>query len=486
MQIKRQQDQNVISEPFVSSPSNGKGSDYELENDMTNAVETVQTSVTVSGEEVYMSKLENGIRVITESMPGVRSIAIGILVEASPHDEPREQNGLAHLTEHLLFQGTSNRDATKIARLMDVGGGNMGAFTTRDYTCFYATVLDDYRTYAIDLLSDLLLNSIFPAENLENEKEAILREIEATSDSPPKRAHTILKSFIWQDHPLGNPITGTAETVQKITREDVIYFVHENYMPDRVIIAAAGNLDHQDFVAQVRDAFWRMMGRSQRKQIPSPKINSGVVIEFMPVSQAYFSIGIPTLPYAHEDRYALHVINNILGGGYSSRLFQRLREKHGLVYNIGSEYHAYRDSGILVVEGCTSPELLNNVLELTLTELCKLFTFDEPVSQEELWRATMQIHGQHLIAAENTNTCMSRLATQELYFGRNIPTEDIIDHIGSVNDRVLQKLARQSLRAALRQAAVAVCGPKDLQHYSHSSVEELLTGHKKGSHFFSF
>ena len=165
----------------------------------------------------------------------------------------------------------------------------------------------------------------------------------------------------------------------------------------------------------------------------------------MPVSQAYFSIGIPTLPYTHNDRYALHIMNNVLGGGYSSRLFQRLREEHGLVYNIGSEYHAYRDGGILVVEGSTSPALLVNVLALTLAELWKLVTFDEPISAEELWRATMQIHGQHLIAAENTNTRMSRLATQEFYFGRNIPTEEIIDQIGSVNERVLQKLARQSI-----------------------------------------
>ena len=184
--------------------------------------------------------LENGIRVVTETIAGLRSVAIGILVDACPRDELPEKAGLAHLVEHLLFQGTSSRDENQIANLMDVGGGNFGGFTTRDYTCYFATVLDDYRTYAIDLLGDILLNSIFPPKNIEREKTIILREIDRVRDTPYEWVHMLLKSAVWPDHPLGRAITGDSTTVQELSREDVIYFVHNNYLPNRMIIAAAG------------------------------------------------------------------------------------------------------------------------------------------------------------------------------------------------------------------------------------------------------
>jgi predicted Zn-dependent peptidase len=204
--------------------------------------------------------LENGIRVVTESMPEARSLSIGILIDAGPRDESPGQGGLAHLTEHALFQGTSSRDARQIARLMDLAGGQVGAFTTRDYTCFHATVLDDYRTYALDLFGDVLLNSTFPAEALERETQSILSEISAAWDAPFERAGQLLKALAWPNHPLGRPVAGWADTVAALTREDVIYFVHQNYLPNRLIIAAAGHVEHLDFVAQVRVAFWRLLG----------------------------------------------------------------------------------------------------------------------------------------------------------------------------------------------------------------------------------
>jgi predicted Zn-dependent peptidase len=418
--------------------------------------------------------LENGIRVVTETMPEVRSIAIGIVVGGGLRDEKPEQNGLAHLVEHVLFQGTSSRDAMQIARLMDVGGGNLGAFTTRDYTCYYATVLDDYRTYTLDLLGDILLNSTFPPDNLEREKEAILREIAARHDTPDERASTLLKAFAWPDQPLGWPITGQPDIVRRLTREDVIYFVHEHYLPDRMIVAAAGNVEHEDFVAQARDAFWRMLGQSEPPANTSPTYQGGVTIEHVPVSQAYFSLGIRALPYAHPDRYGLHVLNNVLGGGVSSRLFRRLREERGLVYNVNSEYHAYHDDGLWVVEGSTAPEVLMPVLALTLVELWQLLTWEDPVDDEELWKAKMQIRGQHLIAGENSHTRMSRLATQELYFGRHIPPDEILAQIEAVDGLTLQQLASGSLIDALRHVTVAVVGPEAPEHYSAASVEELL------------
>jgi len=418
--------------------------------------------------------LENRIRVVTETMDSVRSISMGVLVDAGPRDEAAHQNGLAHLTEHLMFQGTSSRNAMQIARLIDSAGGQMGAFTARDYTCYSATVLDDYRTYALDLLGDILLNSIFPEDHLEREKKAILHEIDASRDVPDERAHALLKSFVWPEHPLGRPIAGEPDSVRALTREDVIYFVHENYLPTRLLIAAAGNVIHEDFVAQVRDAFWRMLGENEATPSARPAYQAGVLVEHVPVSQIYFSLGIRAYPYAHPDRYGLHVLNHVLGNGISSRLFRRMREERGLVYDIGSEYHAYQDDGILVVEGSTTPEYLMQVLGLTLVEMWRLITGDDPVDEEELWKARMQIQGQHIISSENSNTRMSRLANQELYFGRHIPGDEILAQIEAVDTEMLQHLAESHLVDALRKISVAVVGPEAPEHYGVSSIENLL------------
>lgn len=418
--------------------------------------------------------LDNGIRVITEKMGGCRSIAMGVLVDAGPEDESPEKIGLAHLVEHLMFQGTSSRDALQIARLIDSAGGQMGAFTSRDYTCYTATVLDDYRTYALDLLGDILLNSIFPEDQIEREKNAILREIDAYNDIPNQEAHMLLKSTVWKNHYLGSPITGYPQCVKNMTREDVIYFVHENYLPKRLIIAASGHLEHEDFVAQVRDAFWRMIGEGHRKKSDAPVYHDGVTVQYRPFSQAYFSIGVRACPYAHPDRYGLHVLNSVLGGGISSRLFRRVREEQGLVYNIDSEYHAYRDDGMIVIEGSTAPEYLMKVLAMSMIELCKMVTGDEPVDEEELWKAKMQIRGQHIIGSENTHTRMSRLLTQELYFGEQFSAEKIIEGIDAVNQRSFQTIARDALEDSISKTTIAVVGPENPDKYNASKMEALL------------
>ncbi len=418
--------------------------------------------------------MENGIRVVTETIPGLRSVAIGILIDAGPRDERPEKAGLAHLAEHLMFQGTSSRDENQIANLMDVGGGNFGGFTTRDYTCYFATVLDDYRTYAIDLLGDILLNSIFPPENIEREKTIILREIDRVRDTPYERAHMLLKASVWPGHPLGQAITGDPTTVRSLTREDVIYFVHNHYLPDRMIIAAAGNVEHQDFVAQVRDAFWRMKGSSRVVVNKMPSSRSGVMMEHASVSQAYFSVGIPTHPYASADRYSIHLINNLLGGGISSRLYRSIREERGLAYHIESEYHAYRDAGLLVIEGSTLPEYLLQVLALTFDELDQLLSGNKSVDAEELWKAKMHLRGQHLLAGENTNTRMSRLATQEFYFGEHIPSDEVLSRIDSPDHQDLQRFANETFSDVPGKAMIAIVGPEDADTYCSSSVSDLL------------
>jgi len=420
------------------------------------------------------STLENGIRVVTESMPGHRSISLGILVDAGPREEGSGQNGLAHLVEHVLFCGTSSRNASQIARFMDEAGGHMGAFTARDYTCYSASVLDEYFTYALDILGDILLNSIFPPASLEREKNAILREIESACDVPSQQAHDLLKAFAWPDHYLGRPVAGRAETIRSLTREDVIYFMYEHYLPDRLIVAAAGNVDHQDFVAQVRDAFWRMIGSSLSVPASRPAHRAGAALVHMPVSLVYFSLGIPASPYTHPDRYQIHVLNNILGGGVSSRLHRRLRENGGLVYTIGSEYHAYRNAGMLIIEGSTAPENFQSVISMVAEEIHQLASEERPVTEEELWKAKMHIRGQHLISGENTHTRMSRLAAQELYFGRQLPDEEILAEIEAIHVEKLQALAFEALGDILHRSTVAIVGPEAPELYQKSTIEGLL------------
>ncbi len=418
--------------------------------------------------------LENGVRVITETIPEVRSIAIACLFDTGPYDETPAQYGLSHLVEHGMFLGTTGRDAMQIARMMDGAGGSIGAFTAKDYMCYYATVLDDYAPYALDLLGDVLLNSIFPAASLEREKNAILREIAGRNDDPEQRADELLKSLAWHNHSLGRPIPGSSETVQRFSREDVIYFVHSNYQPDRLVVAAAGNVNHDDFVAHVRDAFWRMLGQSQPRLTVRPAYQGGIVLDSAPVSQAYFALGLRALPYAHPDRYGLHVLNSVLGGGISSRLYRCLRENRGLVYSISSEYLAYREDGMLIVEGSTTPENLNAVLGLTLVELWQLVSGSTPIDDEELAKAKMHIRAQHLISGENSHTRMSRLATQELYFGHSISTDKVLAQIGSTDNSALQRLADETLAAALRHVAVAVVGPQAPDHYNRDTLEKVL------------
>lgn len=418
-------------------------------------------------------ELQNGIRIATEAVPGSKSVSIGVLIDAGPQDDPDGKEGLAHFTEHAFFQGTSNRDAVDIARLMDVAGGQMGAFTARDYTCFYANVLSDYCPYAMDLLGDILLNSTFPEEHLLREKHAILNEIDNACDNHYDRIHAHLKELIWPDSALGRSILGPRESVQTFTREDVIYFAHNRYLPDRVIIAASGDLDHEHFVAQTQDAFWRMLGSSIPREPQACPNQSGVVLDRASVSQAYFALGIPTGNYTDEDRYLLHLLNCILGGGMSSRLFYTLREERGLVYHIHSEVHAYRDAGLLVIEGSTTPEQLLHVLNLILRELYQLASFERPAGAEELWKAKMQIRGQHLLASECLHTRMSRILTQEHYFGRRIEDESILNAIDAIDFHALKDYAAEKILPALGELGVAVIGPLSLPTETRDEIEGL-------------
>jgi len=365
--------------------------------------------------------LENGIRVTTERMPGSRSIAVGILVSAGPRDEQDDKAGLAHLTEHALFHGTSCRSELEISRLIDTVGGKVSAFTGRDYTCYSAVVMDDHLTYILDLFSDMLLNSIFPEERLEYEKQVILTELASGRDLPHERVMSLLKSSVWPEHALGRDIEGKAEGIQGLTREDVIYFLHGNYLPNRISLAMAGNLQHEDVVAKVHDCLWRLFGLQIGRRSPDPFLPGTYVEECMSM-QAYFALGVPAPSYTDADRYGIHLLSAILGGGLSSRLYRNLREEQGLVYDIHSEYHAYLDAGMVVVSGEHPPGSPGkNGLDWSSRETMDMFSLARPPHSEEIWQAQLRTVGQHHIDSEDPYMRMSRLLTQLYYFDRVIP-----------------------------------------------------------------
>jgi len=405
------------------------------------------------------TQLENGIRIVTDEIRGVSQVAIGVVVECGSRHEAADERGLAHLCEHMLFQGTSLRDSMQIARHIDYAGGRVGGFTTRDYTCYHASVLGDYCYHALDLLGDMLLNFTLPQGSVEREKQSILSEIRDQQDVPPQYLDSFVKHNAWAGHNLAWPVTGTEESVQGFTREDIIYFLHRNYTPDRIIVAAAGDLHHDDFVAQVHDAFWRFLGEGGGRAAEPPAFQPGFSVLELPCAQSYFHIGLPAPAYEGENRYAMHLLSWILGGGLSSRLFRGLREEKGWVYQVDTDYQAYAGAGMLSLEGSTSPDLLLEVIPAAVKCIADVAGWREPITAEELERAKTAIRAQFLIASEDVHTRMCRAATQQLYFGHTIAVEEIAAGIADVSLADMRALVRWMAQEALPLANAAIGGP---------------------------
>jgi len=411
------------------------------------------------------STLDNQLRVVTESVPGSRSVAIGILVAAGPQDEQDDKAGLAHLTEHGFFLGTSGRNSREISQLVDETCGQVGAFTSRDYTCFYAHIMHDYRPFAWDLLGDMILNSTFPEERILQEREVVLQELGISHDRPRTRLNDVLKRSIWPKHPLGRPVGGDPDSVSSLTREDVIYFVGQNYMPDRMIIAAVGDIDHEATVAEARDSFWRLLGTSPPAEPPPCDFESAVLMQNCDVSHSYFSIAFPGRPYNSANRYGLHALDTLLGGGMSSRLYTQLRESMGLVYDVSSSYDAYNAAGVLMVEGVTSSENLGQVVSIVMQQVAEIA--QDGIDEEELHRIKLQIRGRHQLASDSIHTRMSRLLTQEFYGRSTVEEEAVLSAVDDLTRDDVQREAQQVLDPEKR--AIATIGPGN----DGMSTEEL-------------
>jgi predicted Zn-dependent peptidase len=376
------------------------------------------------------SLLSNGVRVLTEAMPHSLSASIGIWVEnGSRYEEPHE-NGVSHLIEHLLFKGTKKRTAAQIAEQIDAVGGVLNAFTGKEYTCYYAKVLGDDLGMATDLLADLLLESLFDAEEIKREQQVVLQEISQAEDTPDDFIHDLFNLKFWAGHPLALPIAGSIATVTGLDRALMTSFMNQRYRAERVFVAAAGKVEHDSLVAQCERLFGAIQGNGKVDAINPPKVHSLVLNHEKQLEQAHICMGGPGISQTDKARYAAYLLNTALGGGMSSRLFQEVREKRGKVYSIFSFLSSHIDCGYFGIYAGTNPEWVDEVLEITLGELKQVAR--EGLKASELERAKSQLKGNLLLGLESTDSRMNRLARNEIYFRRDIPVEELARDIEAV------------------------------------------------------
>ncbi len=386
---------------------------------------------------VKKSVLSNGVRVLTETMPQVVSATIGIWVEnGSRYEEPR-QNGVSHFIEHLLFKGTKKRTAAQIAEEIDAVGGVLNAFTGKEYTCYYAKVLGEDLAMATDLLADLFLESVFDPAEIDRERQVVLQEISQAEDTPDDFIHDLFNLHFWRGHPLALPIFGSVETVNAINREALMELMAERYRAARVFVSAAGAIDHNRLVADCERLFASVERDGSIEQISPPRETVMVLNYPKKLEQAHLCIGGPGISQVAPLRYAAYVMNTALGGGMSSRLFQEVREKRGRVYSIYSFLSAFLDCGYFAIYAGTSPEWVDEVIEVTLSEVAKLRS--SGITPAELERAKSQLKGNMLLGMESTDSRMNRLARNEIYFKRDIPLEELAREIEKVtNDQIVE------------------------------------------------
>jgi len=384
--------------------------------------------------------MPNGLTLITEEMKHIRSICIGIWVKTGSRDEDREWNGISHFVEHMVFKGTQHRSAEEIARQVDSIGGNIDAFTAKECVSFSMKVLDEHLPIALDVLSDLVLNPVFDGQDITRERGVILEEIKMDEDNPDYLVHEIFTQNFWKDHPLGRPILGTRDTVKRFERTPVFDFYRQRFIPGNVIITAAGNLNHQRFVELVTKHFEKMKPASNGFHSAPPTIVPKIILKNKKsLEQVQICVGVPSYPITHEKRHSSYILNTLLGGGMSSRLFQNIRERQGLAYAIYSDLNPYRDTGCLSIYAGTSRESAVKVVESVVSEFQKLKA--ELVSPEELQRAKDQLKGSLMLSLESSTARMSNLARQEMYFDRFYGLDELIQKIEAVTAAELQELA---------------------------------------------
>jgi predicted Zn-dependent peptidase len=403
---------------------------------------------------VQKEVLSNGLVVITEPMDYFHSVSVGIWLRTGSRREPAELNGVSHFIEHMVFKGTRRRSAEDIAREIDRVGGMLDAFTAKEMVCFNTRVLAEHLPKAFDVLADMVLEPRFADEDIDREKSVVLEEIRMTQDNPEDLVHELFTQNFWSPHPLGKPILGTPETVSALTRGILADWFSQCYAPNNLVITAAGQLTHAQLVDLVAERFSKLAPLHDGVPEPVPQAAAHITLRTKhELEQVHICIGVPALPLTDRRRFAASVLNNVLGGGMSSRLFQHIRERLGLAYAIFSEMNSYRDAGLLSVYAGTSLETAEQLIECVLEEFRQLK--ERPLDEEELRRAKDHLKGATLLALEGTGSRMNSLARYHIYFNRHFTAQELIAMVESVTAEEVQGIAQEFFQPG-RLAASAV------------------------------
>jgi predicted Zn-dependent peptidase len=401
--------------------------------------------------------LDNGVRLVTERIPTLKSVTIGIWVNAGSRDETPAQAGYSHFIEHMFFKGTAARSATDISREIDALGGEMNAFTTRETTTFYIKVLDQHLPKALNLLSDVFHKSRFGPKEIEKEKQVVSEEIRMVKDDPEDLVQELHVGQVMGRHPLRRPILGQEATIAKLARQDLLDYIDAHYRPEEIVIAVAGNFDQ----AVLEKTISRQFGRTRRRASESirkrwpPEICGGVVVKQKPLEQVHLCVGLKGVPAGHKDRYAAYVLNSVLGGSVSSRLFEEVREKRGLVYSIYSFLSGYSDGGTMTVYAGTRPKETKKVLDLIRREIKRMSA--KGIEKAELQRTKDQMKGSLMLSLESSHSRMNKLAKDELIAGMHTSLEDMLTEIDQVTEEQVFRVAQDLLASSTM--AITALGP---------------------------
>ncbi|MEA2461219.1 MAG: hypothetical protein QOH90_1396 [Actinomycetota bacterium] len=375
--------------------------------------------------------LDSGVTVVTERMQEVRSVTVGFWFDVGSRDEPDALAGTSHFLEHLLFKGTPTRSAKDIANAFDAVGGDVNAFTGKEYTCYYSRVIDENLPMALDVLSDMITNSTIDAEELESERKVILEEIAMHDDAPDELVHDLFFRSMFEGHPLGRPVLGYNETIGKVTRDQVAEYWRDRYSAPNLVVAAAGNVDHDELTERVGQLFSDRSGHKTLRAGNSPTPNGGVNVHRRPTEQAHIVLGSPGIHRSHEDRHALALLDTVLGGGMSSRLFQEVREKRGLAYSVYSYRSLFADTGTFAVYVGTTPQNAETVLDLVQEEIASIRS--NGITAAELERAKGHLKGSLVLSSEDPGSRMNRIGKQQVTNGEIVSIDELIAKVDALD-----------------------------------------------------
>jgi len=413
-------------------------------------------------------KLDNGVRVVMERIPSVKSVSVGVWIRSGSRDEEEREQGIAHFTEHMFFKGTERRSAQAIAHEIDAMGGELNAFTSRETTTFYVKVLEENLPQALDLLADLLQRAQFPTREIEREKQVVLEEIKMVEDDPEDYISDLHTQRLWEKNPLGRPILGSTETIQGFRRSTIQRYLKRHYHPSETVIAVAGNFSVSLAIKLLNKVFGRSGSNSRPlNKRATPVMMARVTHQEKRLEQTHFCLGANGLAVNHPDRYGLYTLNSILGGNMSSRLFQEIREKRGLAYSVYSYLSSFEDAGLLTIYAAVGSRAFREAIRLTLQAIRELK--ERGITKEEYRTAISQIKGGLLLNLESSSNRMSRLAKDELYFGRHISVKELISGIEKVKASQVQRLAQELFDE--KNLSLTVLGPVP----SKTDLKELIS-----------